>query len=132
MVLTSRPLLPTGAMVVCAIRVQLMIAAGMAALKTIPNVDIISRASLAQSWVAPAKPDRKSTRLNSSHLGISYAVFCLKKNEYASGVVAVLEGRSAAGNLYLKDAVHAVYFFFLNKRAPADLYPLPQPAPFQI
>src|SRR5258705_9194682 len=26
-----------------------------------------------------SKPDRKSTRLNSSHLGISYAVFCLKK-----------------------------------------------------
>src|ERR1035441_10827312 len=25
--------------------------------------------------------DRKSTRLNSSHLGISYAVFCLKKEE---------------------------------------------------
>src|ERR1035438_5625555 len=28
-----------------------------------------------------AIPDRKSTRLNSSHLGISYAVFCLKKKE---------------------------------------------------
>src|SRR5205814_10232901 len=28
---------------------------------------------------ARAFPDRKSTRLNSSHLGISYAVFCLKK-----------------------------------------------------
>src|SRR5205814_8964586 len=27
----------------------------------------------------PAMRDRKSTRLNSSHLGISYAVFCLKK-----------------------------------------------------
>src|SRR5436853_3909982 len=27
----------------------------------------------------PALRDRKSTRLNSSHLGISYAVFCLKK-----------------------------------------------------
>src|SRR2546426_6183331 len=26
-----------------------------------------------------ADPDRKSTRLNSSHLVISYAVFCLKK-----------------------------------------------------
>src|SRR5437899_8107070 len=26
--------------------------------------------------------DRKSTRLNSSHLGISYAVFCLKKKTY--------------------------------------------------
>src|ERR1039458_65914 len=25
--------------------------------------------------------DRKSTRLNSSHLGISYAVFCLKKKQ---------------------------------------------------
>src|SRR5688500_19313449 len=27
-------------------------------------------------------PDRKSTRLNSSHLVISYAVFCLKKKNY--------------------------------------------------
>src|SRR5258705_11344401 len=27
--------------------------------------------------------DRKSTRLNSSHLGISYAVFCLKKKKKA-------------------------------------------------
>src|SRR5438045_4693011 len=27
----------------------------------------------------PRLIDRKSTRLNSSHLGISYAVFCLKK-----------------------------------------------------
>src|SRR5262245_64403681 len=26
-------------------------------------------------------PDRNSTRLNSSHLGISYAVFCLKKKK---------------------------------------------------
>src|SRR2546426_2416790 len=33
--------------------------------------------------VAPATPheDRKSTRLNSSHLVISYAVFCLKKKK---------------------------------------------------
>src|SRR5205814_10463199 len=29
--------------------------------------------------LAPVRRDRKSTRLNSSHLGISYAVFCLKK-----------------------------------------------------
>src|SRR5260221_9223655 len=28
---------------------------------------------------ARSKPDRKSTRLNSSHTVISYAVFCLKK-----------------------------------------------------
>src|SRR5688500_20375906 len=29
----------------------------------------------------PRNPDRKSTRLNSSHLVISYAVFCLKKKK---------------------------------------------------
>src|SRR5437899_9569090 len=32
----------------------------------------------------PPKLDRKSTRLNSSHLGISYAVFCLKKKTNGS------------------------------------------------
>src|SRR5256885_10759790 len=31
----------------------------------------------------PAEADRKSTRLNSSHLVISYAVFCLKKKHMA-------------------------------------------------
>src|SRR3989442_10841559 len=30
-------------------------------------------------------PDRKSTRLNSSHVRISYAVFCLKKKKNTSG-----------------------------------------------
>src|SRR3989454_1396627 len=35
-----------------------------------------------ESWVvAGPKRDRKSTRLNSSHLVISYAVFCLKKKK---------------------------------------------------
>src|SRR5258705_9086192 len=32
----------------------------------------------------PGCQDRKSTRLNSSHLGISYAVFCLKKKKTRS------------------------------------------------
>src|SRR5262245_64323235 len=35
------------------------------------------RSDLAAQFAAEL--DRKSTRLNSSHLGISYAVFCLKK-----------------------------------------------------
>src|SRR5436853_3066263 len=37
-----------------------------------------------RSWktgAASRERDRKSTRLNSSHLGISYAVFCLKKKK---------------------------------------------------
>src|SRR5256885_4955930 len=38
-------------------------------------------ASIGQGYVTvtPLQIDRKSTRLNSSHLVISYAVFCLKK-----------------------------------------------------
>src|SRR5437899_8855334 len=37
--------------------------------------------SLVISAIQKAIADRKSTRLNSSHLGISYAVFCLKKKK---------------------------------------------------
>src|SRR5690242_21589264 len=32
-------------------------------------------------WQATILEDRKSTRLNSSHMSISYAVFCLKKKK---------------------------------------------------
>src|SRR5688500_19708247 len=35
--------------------------------------------------VVIASPDRKSTRLNSSHLVISYAVFCLKQKKTLAG-----------------------------------------------
>src|SRR5438128_6982401 len=34
-----------------------------------------------RQWPSPARSDRKSTRLNSSHGSISYAVFCLKKKK---------------------------------------------------
>src|SRR5438874_8159857 len=33
------------------------------------------------TWKPPTPRDRKSTRLNSSHVEISYAVFCLKKKK---------------------------------------------------
>src|SRR5258707_9848821 len=33
--------------------------------------------------------DRKSTRLNSSHANISYAVFCLKKKKYSKVVIVL-------------------------------------------
>src|SRR5438045_9297539 len=53
----------------------------------------ISRSSASNAEPAPAHPatrpprdgDRKSTRLNSSHLGTSYAVFCLKKKKEKEG-----------------------------------------------
>src|SRR2546430_7443375 len=37
--------------------------------------------TLASSPKMPVRSDRKSTRLNSSHSQISYAVFCLKKKK---------------------------------------------------
>src|SRR5688500_19993434 len=36
--------------------------------------------------VGKDRSDRKSTRLNSSHLVISYAVFCLKKKKHANSM----------------------------------------------
>src|SRR3712207_8530924 len=38
---------------------------------------------LKEDW--PRRIDRKSTRLNSSHANISYAVFCLKKKKMMRG-----------------------------------------------
>src|SRR5688572_32163989 len=42
-----------------------------------------ARRVVASLWLVsdPASADRKSTRLNSSHSQISYAVFCLKKKK---------------------------------------------------
>src|SRR5256885_8893166 len=46
-----------------------------------------SCASSSPSSAPSVKADRKSTRLNSSHLVISYAVFCLKKKKRESTLV---------------------------------------------
>src|SRR5205814_9890976 len=43
------------------------------------SVRMAQIASRISAGVSRPLRDRKSTRLNSSHLGISYAVFCLKK-----------------------------------------------------
>src|SRR5437773_4909236 len=55
---------------------------------TSPDVRLGQGAFLALRFVdllapdrEPPTPDRKSTRLNSSHITISYAVFCLKKKK---------------------------------------------------
>src|SRR5699024_12220837 len=49
------------------------------------NVDYISLGFITHSAkaldISLEVSDRKSTRLNSSHVSISYAVFCLKKNK---------------------------------------------------
>src|SRR5207253_9448794 len=44
-------------------------------------VDVRARLGVHGDDVRPGRQDRKSTRLNSSHVAISYAVFCLKKKK---------------------------------------------------
>src|SRR5690606_41794133 len=44
--------------------------------------DLLYRVEWQRVETPSAEPDRKSTRLNSSHVKISYAVFCLKKKNY--------------------------------------------------
>src|SRR2546426_2035649 len=46
-------------------------------------------------------PDRKSTRLNSSHLVISYAVFCLKKKKKT---IVHVNSQSTERRLYSHEA----------------------------
>src|SRR2546430_8445372 len=45
------------------------------------HVSSASPRATASAWRDPPSQDRKSTRLNSSHSQISYAVFCLKKKK---------------------------------------------------
>src|SRR5258707_8623033 len=57
------------------------------------------RAAARELRLVEPQGDRKSTRLNSSHANISYAVFCLKKKKkkhsrYAAGECAELRTRS--------------------------------------
>src|SRR5690242_21171713 len=48
---------------------------------TISTLGFLSQGMLTAE--AEGREDRKSTRLNSSHMSISYAVFCLKKKKNA-------------------------------------------------
>src|SRR5256885_12487399 len=60
-----------------------------------------SLASLLTVIGAAITPDRKSTRLNSSHLVISYAVFCLKKKKKRHPTYATQHCHPLTTNRYL-------------------------------
>src|ERR1039458_5582483 len=88
--------------------------------------------------------DRKSTRLNSSHLGISYAVFCLKKKKRGTirfrarrrtipaapgGACRHDDGDGAGGPVIFRRQLipHAAFnfpFFFFNDTATTEIYTL--------
>src|SRR3954449_5747121 len=91
------------------------------------------------------RSDRKSTRLNSSHTLISYAVFCLKKkkkqqNNMQEHTCTTTEHSArdrtslclrTLCTCYLFCVSFCVsffsvfFFFFLNNPAPPEIYPLP-------
>src|SRR5215510_3403060 len=101
---------------------------------------------MAISTRMPRKPvtDRKSTRLNSSHVAISYAVFCLKKKKsnilhqkvqrielrnYDTTISQLVFERPPPANLFLVPvqsiAGLMLFFFFLMIRRPprSTLFP---------
>src|SRR3989337_2146752 len=89
--------------------------------------------------------DRKSTRLNSSHGSISYAVFCLKKKKQnqpeettpsATAPMTTATNARATGRLQWRNRGGCLlrgrlsggiklFFFFFNDTATTEIYPLP-------
>src|SRR5256885_12611275 len=55
-----------------------------------------NNADLIRQNIDYCKLDRKSTRLNSSHLVISYAVFCLKKKKKTTEIDSTLQEMNSA------------------------------------
>src|SRR5450631_2779530 len=82
--------------------------------------------------------DRKSTRLNSSHMSISYAVFCLKKKirhgddgtRRGENSAPEVAGRAVGEGLHPRllemqlEGVVVGYFFFFNDTATTEIYTL--------
>src|SRR3712207_6911843 len=64
--------------------------------------DDVARADPALGEPPRDPEDRKSTRLNSSHANISYAVFCLKKKKKHINILytSFIHGRSSLSVLY--------------------------------
>src|ERR1022692_2265226 len=96
--------------------------------------------------------DRKSTRLNSSHLVISYAVFCLKKKTQPANIILSSRRRARSrrarnkraapercgytpppsGGPAQADNPHPPFFFFFRGRGAPRSSLSPPPAPFRV
>src|ERR1039458_9999293 len=98
-------------------------------------------------------PDRKSTRLNSSHLGISYAVFCLEKkstrllqslrhlvcrlllgkeeNTYSRVTACVCVKQRLPPSIFPFSLQFFFFFFFKETGAPRN-FPFSPPRPFSV
>src|SRR5579871_5205018 len=91
-------------------------------------------------WWAPAWRDRKSTRLNSSHVEISYAVFCFKKQNVERKKLAIQDrliksfhAHNLRSNLLLNvgdgqtnaapQIVFLIFFLMLRRPPISTLFP---------
>src|SRR6266571_1646712 len=118
-----------------------------------PYTTLFRPAPPSTTWSATAFPttsrsrraDRKSTRLNSSHMSISYAVFCLKKKKQTTANVQ-LTATTSYNNNTTRMPLLSVYcflfgleffffvccfvffycfvFFFFNDTATTEIYTL--------
>src|ERR1022692_3403994 len=76
--------------------------------------------------------DRKSTRLNSSHLVTPYAVFCLKKKRVSSMPISRVlpsSGRrrtptGSSASIQAGTRKSSTFFFFFNDTATTEIYTL--------
>src|SRR5690349_15781521 len=74
----------------------------------------------------PEMIDRKSTRLNSSHVEISYAVFCLKKKMYRYNIPYIygFNNRLHSDRFSAVSRLQTGVFFLLRRRPPTStLFP---------
>src|SRR3954469_4389172 len=86
---------------------------------------------MATSRPRTPRRDRKSTRLNSSHVEISYAVFCLKKNIYMRLIESwdrvssdMIIDEYVGVNMGFQILVLIIDIFFFNDTATPEIYPL--------
>src|SRR5256885_1386225 len=72
----------------------------------------------------PHHQDRKSTRLNSSHLVISYAVFCLKKKKKLPTSTYRRHSLLISSFIFTLTSPRSFFFFFFNDTATTEIYTL--------
>src|ERR1039457_1564493 len=93
-----------------------------------PWMPVLAGNAAPPSFPNPASTDRKSTRLNSSHLVCSYAVFCLKKDH-----LSVVRMRHHLESCMEQEIIHPCggkpqvfksEFFFFNDTAATEIYTL--------
>src|SRR3712207_7431869 len=94
----------------------LAVSAGMQVLESRKDAlqDAADEIDIIATLAAAKLQDRKSTRLNSSHANISYAVFCLKKKNKLVTLLISLYFRSISIHFSITIATYLLSFFLTS------------------